>query len=66
MEGDINDNDKRNADTKEKILNTDGIDKKLDEKDILPIEQKKHQNEQQENTANMNMNLDNKMDVEEE
>ena len=63
MEGDINDNDKRNADTKEKISNTDGIDKKLDEKDILPIEQKKPQNEQKENTANMNMNLDNKMDV---
>ena len=66
MEGDINDNDKRNADTKEKISNTAGIDKKLDEKDILPIEQKKPQNEQKENTANMNMNLDNKMDVEEE
>ena len=66
MEGANIDSNKANADTKGKILNNNEIDKKQDEKDILPVEQKKASIELKENNVNMNLNIDNKIDIEEE
>ena len=66
MEGANNDSNKANADTKGKILNNNEIDKKNDEKDILPVEQKKASIELKENNVIMNLNIDNKIDIEEE
>ena len=66
MEGAKNENDLKNANTKNKFLNEKEIDSGMNKPKILPSYSNETKNELKENIENENMNKENKIDIEEE
>ena len=66
MEGAKNDNDLKNANTKNKFLNEKEIDSGVNKQNILPSYPNETKNELKENIENINVNKENKIDIEEE
>ena len=66
MEGAKNENDLKNANTKNKFLNEKEIDSGVNKSNILPSYPNETKNELKENIENINVNKENKIDIEEE